>query len=127
VIPADLTAVLARAAARLADAGDLPAAARGVTAAGTWRPAPATADAAGAAAPAMADAARAVAPAMADAAGADAARAAASSDVARTAAEAVATRGAAYATSLPFEIARRSGEHPAAVAARLAAAIAPVS
>jgi arginyl-tRNA synthetase len=82
VIPADLGAELATAIRQLVAAGHLPASAAALTAAGTWRPAPAPAG------------------------GAAAAR---------------------YATSLPFELARRAGEEPAVIAARLGRAIVAAS
>jgi DALR anticodon binding domain len=91
VIPADLGADLAAAIEDLVAAGRLPPSAAGLSAVGTWRPAPAgPTPALGSQVPAS--------PAAGAAAGSAAAR---------------------YATSLPFELARLTGEEPRAIAAEL--------
>jgi hypothetical protein len=88
VIPADLGADLAAAIEDLVAAGRLPPSAAGLSAAGTWRAAPAL--------PAPDS------PAAGAAGGSTAAR---------------------YATSLPFELARLTGEEPRAIAAELGRAM----
>jgi DALR anticodon binding domain/Arginyl tRNA synthetase N terminal domain len=103
VIPADLGAELATAVGQLVAAGHLPASAAALTAAGTWRPAPAPRAVPGGAAPD------------------GAARTGAPPDLADGPA------AARYATSLPFELARRAGEEPAGIAARLGRAIVAAS
>jgi hypothetical protein len=134
VIPADLQVELAAAISELVAAGHLPAGAVGLSAAGTWRPAPAslvlvnvTAVSPAAVSPAAATPAAATPAAATPAAATPAAVSpaavspAAVSPAAASPAPAGAARGAAasYATSLPFELARMTGEEPAALAARL--------
>jgi len=103
VIPADLSAELASAISVAIAAGDLPPGAARLEASGTWRPVPAGPAPAG---PAPA----ATAPAATAPAGTGPGASARS-----------------YATSLPFDLARLAGQEPAAVAARLARALAPVT
>jgi len=111
VLLADIEAVVIGAVRALIAAGELPAAAIGLSAAGTWRPAT---PAPGGSPP--------------DADTAASTDAAASTDMAAgsSAGAGLAALGhrAGYATSLPFELARLAGQEPAAVAARLGRAIA---
>ena len=108
MIPADLGAELAAAIRDLVAAGRLPPSATGLTAAGTWRPAPERP------APGRSSPVRS---------GAGPGPGAAGPGPNRFGTGAAGNAAARYATSLPFELARLAGEEPGAIAAELGRAI----
>jgi hypothetical protein len=125
MIPADLGVELAVAISELVAAGQLPASAAGLSAAGTWRPAPVRSAPVSPApvSPALVNPApispSSARPALVSPSSASPALVSPSS-ASPAPVGAGPSAAAGYATSLPFELARLAGEEPAAIAAWLA-------